>query len=173
MWLYLNSSQFRFEEVLDPIPFFDHLAVILEPSDTLVLGCYEARPDVGNFLASEARPKFGCPYNYELQSDIDGNRGSYPHGDVFHLPANQDLITQLADFARSVSNPCNLCDHVASYSPEKPIFIFHDAFRGGPLLVSSRRPRERVERFSAAIGTPFSFVEVDLNKLDEPPNAGL
>src|SRR6266545_6209057 len=142
MWFDLNSkSQFRFEGILNPVPFFDHVSVLLDPSDTLVLGCYEARSDVRDFARDAARPDASLRHEKELRANFDGNRHSYPGGAAFHLPATQDVFEKLAEFARSVSPPCDFCDHVAAYSPERPIFIFHDAFSGGALYVSSQLSR--------------------------------
>ena len=47
MWLSLDPDlQYRFEDGISPVAFFQHLPHLLAPTDTLVLGCYEARPDI-------------------------------------------------------------------------------------------------------------------------------
>jgi hypothetical protein len=166
MWFDLNSTpQFRFEGILNPVPFFDHVSILLAPSDTLVLGCYEPLSQVRDFARNTARPDAILRYVKELRANFDGNRHSYPGGAAFHLPATQDVLEKLAGFARSDSPPYDFCDHVAAYSRERPIFIFHDAFFGGALYLSLQLSRDRIERFSEAIGIPFEIVEEDWMRL--------
>src|SRR5436190_18705416 len=116
MWFNLNSNpQFRFEDILNPVPFFDHVSILLGPLNTLVLGCYEPRSDVQEFARNSALPTANLRYEKELQGNFDGNRHTYPGGAAYHLPATQDVLKKLAAFSRSISPPCDFCDHVAAY----------------------------------------------------------
>ena len=55
MWFYLNSNpQFRFRDISDHVRFFEHISILVEPADILVLGCYDAREDIWRFLVRES-----------------------------------------------------------------------------------------------------------------------
>ena len=160
MWLCLDTDlQYRFDGDIAPVAFFEHLALLLAPTDTLVLGCYEARPDIRRFLASEALPPAWHRFDFTETWDI--NRTEHPDGAAFHLRADSRTLQQLIQFAGSVTEHIDLCDHIAAYSSEHPVFVYHGTF-WEPLFVSTRVPRSSVEAFSRAIGVPFE--EIDFHK---------
>lgn len=160
MWLSIDTRlQYRFDDAIDPVAFFEHLPLLLAPTDTLVLGCYDARPDIRQFLAAEAHPpgwhRFGVMESWEV------NRKEHPDGAAFHLRAEARILQQLIQFVGSVAHHVDLCDHIAGYSAEHPLLIYHGTF-WEPLFVSTRIPRDRVEAFSKGVGVPF--VEIDFEK---------
>jgi hypothetical protein len=162
MWLDLEiKRQFRFDNILDPSVFFDALSALLAPTDTLVLGCYAPRDDIRHFLLTNGLPVTRTHHHAALQSLFDVHREDYPHGGAFHISPDRQTLDQLVRFAQSVSGAEQLCDHVAAYSLDWPLFIFHDAFCCDPLFVSSRIARPRVEAFSRAIKIPFQEIDFE------------
>ena len=160
MWLSLDTDlQYRFDDDISPIAFFEHLPHLLAPTDTLVLGCYEARADIRRFLATEAIPPAWQRFSFTETWDI--NRDEHPHGAAFHLRPDSRTLQQLARFAASVAEHIDLCDHIAAYSSEHPLLIYHGTF-WEPLFISTRIPRSSVEAFSRGIGVPFE--EIDFYK---------
>lgn len=156
MWLSLDTDlQYRFDGDIAPVAFFEHLPLILAPSDTLVLGCYDARPDIRQYLTAAAAPPGGHPFNFIETWDI--NRYEYPDGAAFHLHPDSRTLQQLSQFAGSVTRHFDLCDHIAAYSAEHPLLIYHGTFCE-PLFVSTRVPRSSVEAFSRAIGVAFEVI---------------
>ena len=84
MWLSLDTDrQYRFEEKIDPVLFFAELPSILTRSDVLVLGCYDARSDIRDFLAANAIPPAWNAFNPTETWDL--NRDEHPTGAAFHL----------------------------------------------------------------------------------------
>ena len=159
MWLSLDTNlQYRFDDDIAPVAFFEHLPLLLTPTDTLVLGCYDARPDIRRFLAAEAVPPAWGRFNFTETWDI--NREEHPFGTAFHLRADSGTLRQLIHFAESVTEHIELCDHIAAYSTEHPLLVYHGTF-WEPLFVSTRIPRSNVEAFSCAIGVPFEEIDFD------------
>jgi hypothetical protein len=157
MWLSLDSNrQYRFEESIDPVLFFQHLSHLLAPADTLVLGCYDALSDIRRYLAAAATPPAWSHFHVTETWDI--NRREHPHGAAFHLRADQPTLQQLAEFAGSATESIDLCDHIAAYSPEHPLLIYHGAF-SEPLFVSTRIPLRNVEAFARGLGVPFGEID--------------
>src|SRR5688572_30715083 len=168
MWFDLkSSSQFRFKNMSDHARFFDHVSILVRPTDTLVLGCYDAREDIWRFLVRECLSDSQIRYKDQLESNFRHNRSSYPRGAAFHLSGTTTVIETISGFARSTPDSIALCDHVAAYSPERPIFIFHDAFSGGELFVSSYLPKAQVESFSKAVGVDFDVVNVEHGRVTD------
>lgn len=160
MWLNLERNlQYRFEEKIDPAVFFRELPCILAESDVLVLGCYDARSDIREFLTANAIPPAWQRFNTTETWDL--NREEHPNGAAFHLHPTADVLRGLIDFAGSVSRHIDLCDHIAAYSAEHPLLIYHGTF-WEPLFVTTRIPRSSVEAFSRGIGS--SFEEIDFGK---------
>ena len=160
MWLDLEiKRQYRFDGIIDHRAFFDHLSLLLDPTDTLVLGCYEAREDIRHYLMAEALPT--TMMRYELQRGFDLNRASYPCGAAYYLRSAPSTLERVADYARSAASALELCDHVAAYSSDWPVFIFHDAFSSYPFYVSSRVSRALVENFSQAINIACKEIDYD------------
>ena len=157
MWLSLDTDlQYRFDRSISPVAFFEHLLLLLAPTDTLVLGCYDARPDIRRFLTANAFP--AAWRHFRPTETWDLNRKEHPAGAAFHLRANHHVLRQLIRFAESVTKPIELCDHIAAYSSEHPLLIYHGTFRE-PLFVSTHLPRGNVEAFSRAISTPFEVID--------------
>ena len=160
MWLSLGTRlQYRFEGEISPVAFLEHLPNLLAPIDTLVLGCYDARPDIRRFLAAESVAPTWQQSDYIETWDI--NRDVYPNGAAFHLHPDSRTLQQLIRFAESVGHHHDLCDHIAGYSSEHPLFIYHGTF-WEPLFVSTHIPRTRIKAFSKGIGVPFD--EIDFYK---------
>jgi hypothetical protein len=86
----------------------------------------------------------------------------HPHGAAFHLHPDSRSLHQLIQFAGSVTEHIDFCDHIAAYSMEYPLLVYHGTF-WEPLFVSTRIPRSRVEAFSRGIGVPFE--EIDFHKI--------
>ena len=159
MWLSLDTNlQYRFDDDIAPVAFFTHLPLVLAPANTLVLGCYDARPDIRRYLAAEALPPAWQRFNFS--EAWDANRAEHPEGAAFHLHADNRTLRQLVQFAGSVAEHIDLCDHIAAYSAEHPLLIYHGTFRE-PLFISTRIPRSNVEAFSQAIGVPFAEIDFD------------
>ncbi len=157
MWLSLDTDlQYRFEQSIAPTAFFEHLPLLLTPTDTLVLGCYDARPDIRRFLAAESVP--ATWQRFHPTETWDTNRKEHPDGAAFHLRSDSHLLRKLVQFAGSVATPIELCDHISAYSAEHPLLIYHGAFRE-LLFVSIRIPRSRVEAFSREISVPFEIID--------------
>lgn len=157
MWLSLDTDlQYRFDGDIAPVAFFEHLPHLLASTDTLVLGCYDARLDIRQYLSVAAIPPDWHRFNFTETWDI--NRTEYPDGAAFHLHADSHTLQQLIQFAGSVTEHIELCDHIAAYSAEHPLLIYHGTFRE-PLFVSSRIPRSGVEAFSLAVGVPFEVID--------------
>jgi hypothetical protein len=160
MWLSLDTNlQYRFDDDIAPVEFFEHLPLLLAPTDTLVLGCYDARRDIHRYLAAEALSPAWHRFSFTETWDI--NRTEHPNGAAFHLRADSRTLQHLAQFAKSVTEHSDLCDHLAAYSAEHPLLIYHGTF-WEPLFVSTRIPRSSVEAFSRAIDV--SFEEIDFHK---------
>ena len=160
MWLSLDSDlQYRFEGAIAPVSFFEHLPLLLAPTDTLVLGCYDARPDIRRFLTSETLPEGW--HQFHPTETWDVNRKEHPNGAAFHLRADARILHQLVHFAESLTAHIDLCDHIAAYPHQQPLLIYHGTF-WEPLFVSTRIERASVEAFSRGIGV--SFDEIDFNK---------
>jgi hypothetical protein len=161
MWLSLDTDlQYRFSEKIEPVGFFEHLPLLVAPADTIVLGCYDARPDIRSYLAAEAIPAAWHQFHFIESWHI--NRDEHPDGVAFHLRADSRTLRQLALFAANVTQDIDLCDHIAAYSAAHPLLIYHGTF-WEPLFVSTRIPRCNVEAFSQAIGVPFE--EIDFHKV--------
>ena len=157
MWLSLDTElQYCFEGDIQPVAFFEHLSHLLAPADTLVLGCYAARADIHRFLLAEAFPP--AWKRFRPMESWDANRDEHPDGASFHLHADARTLQQLTQFAGSVTEHIDLCDHIAAYSVEHPLFIYHGTF-WEPLYVSTRIPRSSVEAFSRGIGVPFEVID--------------
>ena len=157
MWLDLDTDlQYRFEGSIAPIAIFEHLPLLLAPTDTLVLGCYDARPDIRRLLAAESIPSTW--QRFHPTETWDTNRREHPHGAAFHLRADNYVLRQLVQFAGSVTAHVELCDHLAAYSTEHPLFIYHGTFRE-PLFVSTRIPSGSVEAFSQRISVAFEIID--------------
>ena len=156
MWLGLDTDlQYRFDGDISPVAFFEHLSLLLNPTDILVLGCYDARPDIRAFLVAESLPPaWNC---FRPTETWHMNRREHPTGAAFHLRAEPRILQQLANFARSVSEHIDLCDHLAAYSAEHPLLVYHGTF-WEPLFISTRLSRHSVEAFSEAIGVPFDKI---------------
>lgn len=164
MWLSLDTDlQYRFDDDIPPVAFFDHLSLLLGPADTIVIGCYDARPDIRSYLAAEAVPPAWQRFHFTETWEV--NRSEHPDGMAFHLRADGRTLRRLSQFAATVTRHMDLCDHIAAYSAEHPLFIYHGTFRE-PLFVSTRFSRGRVEEFSHAIGVPFE--EIDFDKVYSP-----
>jgi hypothetical protein len=160
MWLSLDTDmQYCFEGDINPVAFFKHLPLLLVPTDTLVLGCYDARPDIRRFLVEAAIPAAWDQFHPTETWDI--NRKEHPDGAAFHIRADSRTLQQLTEFAGSVTEHTQMCDHLAAYSAEYPVLIYHGTF-WEPLFVSTRISRGSVEAFSQAIGV--SFDEIDFYK---------
>lgn len=160
MWLSLDTDlQYRFEDEIDPVACFKHLPRLLAATDTLVLGCYDARSDIRRFLAANAIPPAWQKFHPTETWDL--NRKEHPDGAAFHLHPTSDVLEQLIHFAGTVTRHIDLCDHIAGYSAEHPLLVYHGAF-WEPLFVSARIPRISVEAFSRGIGVPFE--EIDFYK---------
>jgi hypothetical protein len=157
MWLSLDADlQYRFDGEIEPVAFFEHLPLLLASSDVLVLGCYDARPDIRQYLSAAAiLPAW---HGFNITETWNLNRTEHPDGAAFHLRAEGRTLQQLIEFAGSVTEYIDLCDHIAAYSAEHPLLIYHGTFRE-PLFVSSRIPRSSVEAFSRAIGVPFEAID--------------
>ena len=160
MWLKLGTRlQYRFEGAISPVAFFQHLQHLLAPTDTLVLGCYDARPDIRRFLSTLALTPGWQRFDFIETWDV--NRDVYPNGSAFHLRPDDRTLQQLVRFAESVAHHHDLCDHLAGYSSEHPLFIYHGTFWES-FFVSTQIPRACVEGFSQGIGVPFE--EIDFYK---------
>ncbi len=68
----------------------------------------------------------------------------------FSVRASSQLFERLAEAASHHAEP-EVCDHVHFYRGQEALVQWFDAF-ADPLLVSNSIPRERVERFAAAVG---------------------
>lgn len=68
----------------------------------------------------------------------------------FSIRASPQLFERLAEAASHHAEP-EVCDHIHFYRGQDVLAQWFDAF-ADPLLVSSSVPRERVERFVAAVG---------------------
>jgi len=155
MWLSLDTDlRYRFEGDISPVAFFEHL--LLAPTDTLVLGCYDARADIRSWLAVVSIAPAWQDSDTTETRDI--NRREYPHGTAFHLRPDSSNLKQLQEFAECVAESIELCGHLAAYSFERPLLIYHGAFRES-LFLSTCIPRDRVEAFSAGIATPFEVID--------------
>ena len=174
MWLSLDTDlQYRFDDCIAPVAFFEHLPLLLASTDMLVLGCYDARPDIRQYLATEALPPAWHRFKFIETWDI--NRAEHPDGAAFHLRADSRTLQLLIQFADSVTEHIDLCDHIAAYSAEHPLLIYHGTF-WEPLFVSSRIPLSSVEAFSLAIGVPFEVIDFSrtyfpATSLHNEPNA--
>ena len=157
MWLSLDTdSQYRFEGSIAPVAFFQHLPLLLVPTDTLVLGCYDARPDIRRFLAAESIS--ATWQRFRPREMWDHNRRQHPDGAAFHLHANNRILQQLVQFACSVTAHIELCDHLAAYSAKHPLLVYHGT-SWEPLFVSTHIPRGSVEAFSRGIGVAFEIID--------------
>ena len=68
----------------------------------------------------------------------------------FSVRASSALFARLSEAASQHAEP-EICDHIHFYRDESALVQWFDAFLD-PLLVSKVVPRERVERFAAAVG---------------------
>lgn len=160
MWLSLQTEiQYRFEGAIAPVAFFQSLPHILSPEDTIVLGCYDPREDIRRFLLAEEIP--ADERHFTPSDTFEHNRKEHPLGAAYHLRPNERILQQLSRFSESVDHHVDLCDHIAGYSSEHPVFIYHGTF-WEPLFISSRVPRQKVEAFARGVGLPFE--EIDFYK---------
>lgn len=157
MWLSLDTDlQYRFNGDIAPVAFFEHLPLLLSPTNTLVLGCYDARPDIWRYLAAETLPPAWHRFNFTETWDL--NRKEHPTGAAFHIHPDRCTLQQLIQFAKSVTKHIDLCDHIAAYSAEYPLLIYHGTF-WEPLFISTRIPWSSVKAFSLAISVPFEVID--------------
>ena len=167
MWLSLDTDlQYRFDGSIAPVAFFEHLPLLLAPNDTLVLGCYDARSDIRIYLATQALPP--AWHQFGVTESWNTNRTEHPHGAAFHLRADSSTLRQLIQFAQSVTEHIELCDHIAAYSAEHALLIYHGTF-WEPLFVSTRILRSSVEAFSRAIGVPFEIIDFEKTYFPDTP----
>ena len=149
MFLNLQRSHFYQIDAIDaPSAFFQHLGLLLKSRDTLVVGCYDARDDIYNFLVNVGT----ISSRHRLQSTFDVMRPDYPRGHAFHIPATEENLVALVQLVLTASSFKEYCDHIAGYSEEAPLFSYHDAFRS-PLYISSAIPEDKVREFSAVVST--------------------
>lgn len=159
MWVSLPTNlQYRFSETIPLEAFFRELRHLLTPTDTLVLGCYEARLDIEHYLATRSVPPAWA--RFQPTECWDLNREEHPRGAAFHLRTESSTLARLARFATEVERSCDLCDHVAGYSSSEPVFIYHDAFIE-PLFVSTNVPPASVDAFARAVGKPFDIIDFE------------
>ena len=72
----------------------------------------------------------------------------------FSVRASPELLARLSEAASHHAEP-EICDHVHFYRGQEALVQWFDAF-SDPLLVSKSVARERVERFTSAVGGALS-----------------
>jgi hypothetical protein len=84
-----------------------------------------------------------------------GTIWSWPQRNLrFSVRVSSELFDRLSEAAAHHAEP-EICSHVHFYRGSEALVQWFDAF-SDPLLVSKSVPRERVERFAAAVGGAVS-----------------
>ena len=79
-----------------------------------------------------------------------GTIWSWPRNQRFSVRVSEGFFVRLAEAATHFAEP-EVCTHVHFYRGQEILVQWFDAF-SDPLLISKSVPRERVERFCAAVG---------------------
>lgn len=103
-------------------------------------------PDVVDLLRDHIKEgSYGAPI---------GTIWSWPKNERYSLTASPQLFGSLAHIATRHAEP-EICSHLHFYRSEEPLANWFDAF-DDPFIVSQSIPRERVERFCAALGVTYT-----------------
>lgn len=77
----------------------------------------------------------------------------WPHPQVFHVPATETLLSELARIMRNHAAP-ELASHFHVYRNDTVMLQWHDAF-DSPMLMDGDIPEEDVRAFADKIGTNY------------------
>jgi hypothetical protein len=159
MWLNLDSNrQYRFEGSIDPVLFFQHLSHLVAPADTLVLGCYDARPDIRRYLAVEA-----CPpawHRFHVTEDLGyqpqrtpGWCGVPSPRRSTHVTTTRGVCRERRGAHRSVRSRRRILSRTSLADLSRRVF--------GTAICFHRIPRRNVEAFARGIWVPFEEIDFD------------
>jgi len=137
--------------------FFRCLATLVDRDSIVIgIGCYGPDPRVSKWF--DSLPKMAVPKPLDYRVFFELHQQAYPKGGAHYFPATASALEKLVHLASLVDSPELLCDHILAFSEQKAIFSIHDAFDGGPMLISRSVPVERIDKFSLAMGLPFKIV---------------
>jgi hypothetical protein len=144
-----------------PQAFFSSLNIFCQPTDLLVLGCYNPSPEISMWL-DRARQSEPIPKPYSDSFEL--NRRKYPMGRAYAVSCSPEVIRAVIDFSELTNGGIEkslFFDHVLIYRPDTPVIPllnFHDAFSGGDLYLSGLFSKELVASFGVLLGGEFTLV---------------
>jgi hypothetical protein len=164
MYISLNTGQiWQVQGEFPPASLFRALEKLLMPRDVLVIGTYNPSDEAFDWLLkNDKKSKY---MRHPVKDVFDINRHTYPRGQAFFLPANQNTfcgIEQLLHLENGSLDKALFFDHIASYRPTLPIVPlvnFHDAFNGGWLTLSGLYAEIELKGFVAELGVSPVLVD--------------
>ena len=136
-----------------PVPFFQHLNLLLPANSILYFEGTSIHPEVARFYESN-RAKHPVAV---VRDTI------FPIPETFHVSMTETVIDGLVELLGRHARP-ECFDHVKGYIGETLLFTFHDAFDNN-LLVSDLIPENAVKEFTTILGTTYTR-ERNVNKRD-------
>jgi hypothetical protein len=124
--------------------FFDALVELLPLPVFLCLEGTSIAPEIRSLLEAKAIPP--------MMSVPSGT--IWPKPGVFHVQADEQFLTQLAELSNRHANP-EICDHIHGYQAGQGLFQWFDAFID-PLLVDRLVPEAAIQAFCSRLGVGYS-----------------
>ena len=161
MWLHLETvEQYRLTEISKISSMLRSAHLILSPADVIVIGAYAPSEPPLQLFKSLQLPESECMHVETLEYTFNMNRSEYPGGHAYHIPATKAALDSLAAAADAAPANYEFCEHLAGYSSDHPIFIFHDA-PIDPLFLSSKIPEATANKFAAAMDAKIEFINFE------------
>jgi hypothetical protein len=128
------------ENLIQPVPFFQQLPLLLPPDSTLYVEGERIVPEVAAFYSA-----------HRAENAVEVMRDTIaPVPEIYHFKFSPEVLASLRRFADS--HPVtDLFVHLKGYKGETLLFTFHDAFTGY-LRVSERVPESDVATFCDILG---------------------
>ena len=123
--------------------FLRALRELIPEGSILYLEGGTPREELKSFLETKSIP--------EVSHVTMGTIWSRP--EVFHLPANSETISELADVAEHYAEP-EVAIHFHVYKDNRVLLQWHDAF-SDPMFISKEIPKEKVEIFCNTLSVEY------------------
>ncbi len=128
------------EDLKTPVPFFEHLPMLLPENSVLYVEGTQIAPEVDAFYAA-----------HRATNTIKVRRDTiYPEPEIHHVLFSADVSAALRKMAEN-HRAEEMFDHLKAYQGETMLFSFHDAFENW-LLLSDHLPSEKIAKFCEALG---------------------
>jgi len=144
--------------------FFNSISCLLNEADILVLGCYEPDERCVRALREMHKPQKGkLPY----LDTFEVNRGEYPDGQAFHVPASKNNLKNLAEIVVDCDGK-HCFDHILSLRPSIPLvpLVYYHNVDDEPIYLTGLYSKSTVRDLCDAYSASYDLVLNDqLNSL--------